>query len=136
MKHTFTFLTALLLTPLAALHAAEKPATARKPNIVLIFADDLGWKDVGYQGSDFMETPNIDQLAKEGFRTRPVSVILKGDWKLHLYHEEWQLDGGRAKLATSHAVELYNLAEDIGEGPILRTEPGLLENLPENILFT
>ncbi len=49
------------------------------------------------------------------FRTRPVSVIRKGDWKLHLYHEEWQLDGGRAKLADNNAVELYNIAADIGE---------------------
>lgn len=49
------------------------------------------------------------------FRTRPVSVIRKGDWKLHLYHEEWQLDGGRDKPAASRAVELYNIARDIGE---------------------
>lgn len=49
------------------------------------------------------------------FRTRPVSVIRKGDWKLHLYHEEWLLDGGREKLATNNAVELYNIAADIGE---------------------
>ncbi len=49
------------------------------------------------------------------FRTRPVSVIRKGDWKLFLYHEEWQLDGGRAGLATNNAVELYNVAADIGE---------------------
>ena len=49
------------------------------------------------------------------FRSRPVSTIRKGDWKLHLYHEEWQLDGGRAKLDTNNAVELYNLAADIGE---------------------
>jgi arylsulfatase A-like enzyme len=49
------------------------------------------------------------------FRTRPVSVIRKGDWKLHLYHEEWQLDGGRPKIDTNRAVELYNLASDIGE---------------------
>lgn len=49
------------------------------------------------------------------FRTRPVSVIRKGDWKLHLYHEEWQRDGGRAKLAENNAVELYHLAEDPGE---------------------
>jgi len=49
------------------------------------------------------------------FRTRPVSVIRKGDWKLHLYHEEWQLDGGREKLATNRAAELYNLAVDPGE---------------------
>jgi hypothetical protein len=42
-------------------------------------------------------------------------VIRKGDWKLHLFHEEWQLDGGREKLATNHAVELYHLSEDPGE---------------------
>jgi len=48
-------------------------------------------------------------------RTRPVSVIRKGDWKLHLYLEEWQLDGGKDKLATNKAVELYNLTDDIGE---------------------
>ena len=39
---------------------------APKPNIVLIFADDLGWKDVGFNGSDFHETPNLDRMAKEG----------------------------------------------------------------------
>ena len=49
------------------------------------------------------------------FRTRPVSVIRKGDWKLHLYHEEWQLDGGRGKIDTNRAVELYNVVSDIGE---------------------
>ncbi len=49
------------------------------------------------------------------FRTRPVSVIRKGDWKLHLYHEEWQLDGGRARMSTNRAVELYDLGNDIGE---------------------
>lgn len=49
------------------------------------------------------------------FRTRPVTVIRKGDWKLHLYHEEWLLDGGRAALRFNRAVELYNLATDIGE---------------------
>ena len=238
--------------------AAEK-TNADRPNIVLIFADDLGWADVGYQGSDFYETPNLDALAKQGmvftaayaaagncapsraclmsgtytprhhvyavgstdrgpkasqrlvpvpnknglarevvtladalksagyvtghfgkwhlgdkegsrpteqgfdvsfdsfgegevaqgsegnktgppsdpkgvftltrnpvirgreldvragFRTRPVSVINKAGWKLHLYHEEWQLDGGRDTLASHNAVELYNLTDDVGE---------------------
>lgn len=56
------------------------------------------------------------------FRTRPVSVIRKGDWKLHLYHEEWLLDGGREKLASNKAVELYNLSEDIGERHDLSNE--------------
>ncbi|MCA8997321.1 MAG: sulfatase [Planctomycetaceae bacterium] len=49
------------------------------------------------------------------FRTRPVSVIRKGDWKLHLYHEEWALDGGAGQLDRNNAVELYNLKDDMGE---------------------
>ena len=32
-------------------------------NLVFIIVDDLGWKDVGYMGSDFYETPNIDKLS-------------------------------------------------------------------------
>lgn len=37
-----------------------------KPNIVLLLVDDLGWKDVGFMGSKFYETPNIDKLSKTG----------------------------------------------------------------------
>ena len=32
-------------------------------NLLFIIVDDLGWKDVGYMGSDFYETPNIDKLS-------------------------------------------------------------------------
>ncbi len=49
------------------------------------------------------------------FRTRPVTVMRSGNWKLHFYHEEWQLDGGRASLSTNNAVELYDLDRDPGE---------------------
>ncbi len=49
------------------------------------------------------------------FRTRPVSVIRKGDWKLLQFNEEWVLDGGRENINKNNAVELYNLADDIGE---------------------
>ncbi len=37
-----------------------------KPNIVFILIDDMGWKDVGFMGSRYYETPHIDQLAREG----------------------------------------------------------------------
>jgi len=39
---------------------------AAKPNFVFFFIDDLGWADLGFQGSDFYETPNIDRLAASG----------------------------------------------------------------------
>jgi arylsulfatase A-like enzyme len=52
---------ALNLAALAC-HAAEKP------NIILIYADDLGYGDVGCYGATAVRTPNIDRLAKEGLR--------------------------------------------------------------------
>jgi arylsulfatase A-like enzyme len=36
------------------------------PNIILINIDDMGWKDVGFMGSKYYETPNIDKLASQG----------------------------------------------------------------------
>lgn len=53
------WLSAALVAP--ALHAQPRP------NIVYIVADDLGWKDVGFRGSD-IRTPNIDALARGGVR--------------------------------------------------------------------
>src|SRR2546428_10552564 len=44
---------------------AGKPSD-RRPNFILIYIDDLGWKDAGFLGSTYYETPNTDRLAKEG----------------------------------------------------------------------
>ena len=60
IKHLLT----LLLTPLLALQAAAE----RKPNIVLILADDLGYETIGANGGTSYKTPVLDQLAASGAR--------------------------------------------------------------------
>ncbi len=52
----------------AAAQLAKPPAPAPKLNFVFILIDDLGWRDVGFNGSKFYETPNIDKLASQGMR--------------------------------------------------------------------
>ncbi|MFO1305710.1 MAG: arylsulfatase [Burkholderiales bacterium] len=56
---------ALTIAFVPSLAPAAAPST--RPNIVYIVADDLGWKDVGFHGSD-IKTPNIDELARTGAR--------------------------------------------------------------------
>ena len=43
-------------------------ADNRKPNVVFILADDLGWTELGCYGSTFNETPHLDRMAQEGMR--------------------------------------------------------------------
>ena len=46
--------------------AGQSEEQAEKPNLVFIHIDDLGWTDLGYMGSGFYETPNVDNFAEEG----------------------------------------------------------------------
>ena len=50
------------------IQGARANAAESKLNVVLILADDLGWTDLGCQGSKYYETPNIDRLASQGMR--------------------------------------------------------------------
>jgi len=64
MKPVLALLAALLLAPLAALHAAD----FSRPNILFILADDLGWGDLRCYGNPVIETPALDALAQRGIR--------------------------------------------------------------------
>ncbi|MEM9418989.1 MAG: sulfatase [Planctomycetota bacterium] len=41
-------------------------AAKDQPNLIVIVADDLGWRDLGFMGSDYHRTPHLDRLAEEG----------------------------------------------------------------------
>ena len=56
------------LVPCLLFVAAPLHAQKKKPNIVVIVADDLGYADLGCQGCKDIATPNIDSIAKNGFR--------------------------------------------------------------------
>ena len=46
--------------------STKSTTKAKQPNVLFVLVDDLGWADLGYTGSIFYETPNIDKLANEG----------------------------------------------------------------------
>jgi arylsulfatase A-like enzyme len=80
----------LILHAVASLGVAQPAPTLEgsRPHIVHIVADDLGWKDVGFNGLEDFETPNLDKVAAEGavlsqFYTQPMctptrAVIMTG----------------------------------------------------------
>src|SRR5262245_8383334 len=74
----------------SAAHAAKT-----NPNILFIVADDLGWKDVGFHGSD-IKTPNIDSLAA-------------GGTKLEQYYVQPMCTPTRAALMTGRYPFRYGL---------------------------
>ena len=129
MKRKSPFLLLLVATLMVSCTKQNK-----QPNIVFFLVDDLGWADVGCYGSQFYETPAIDQLAKEGmlfdnaYSTCHVcspsrSSILTGKYPARINLTEWL--GGRperkyekfhhAEKITSLPDEEITLAETLKE---------------------
>ncbi|RAI94141.1 sulfatase [Algoriphagus yeomjeoni] len=55
----------LLLCVVGSTFSQSNSERSTKPNVVLINVDDLGWADLGFMGSEYYETPNLDKLSKE-----------------------------------------------------------------------
>lgn len=63
LRRRLVTVTTCLFVATTSLAVAEE-----RPNVVFFLLDDLGWTDLGCYGSEFYETPNIDQLAKDSVR--------------------------------------------------------------------
>jgi len=61
-KNLVLFTIGTLSVTSCSVHPEKKPD---KPNIIMLLVDDLGWRDVGFMGSKYYETPNIDRLARK-----------------------------------------------------------------------
>jgi len=59
-------LPATIILALLATLTCMAAADPTRPNILFIYLDDLGWRDTGFMGSDFYETPHLDALAQQG----------------------------------------------------------------------
>jgi len=105
-------------------------------SLVPLFADPksdlprtLFWHFPGYLAG------RVEGARDPWFQARPVTVARKGPWKLHLFHEEWALDGGREKRDTNRALELYDLQKDPGEAhDVAAATPERRDELLEEIL--
>lgn len=123
--------TAIWIVPAGPILGAQ-----RKPNILLIVGDDMGYADIGVHGATDIRTPHLDALARHGvrfssgyvtgpphealyWRFGPQMAIRMGDWKLVKALEARGTASGGFERRATHAdlagAQLFNLATDMGE---------------------
>ncbi|MBK0369276.1 sulfatase-like hydrolase/transferase [Flavobacterium agrisoli] len=94
----------------------QAQSTPEKPNIIVIIADDLGWHDVGYNGSE-IKTPNIDFLAKNGVQ-------------LNRFYVNPTCSPTRASLLTGRPASRMGIVAPIGDRSKLKL-PDSIPTLPK-----
>ena len=104
-----TVLASALLGAVPAFAASAASPTsvtpAKRPNVVLIVADDMGWNQVGYHGFTWYETPAIDRIARDGLQFR------------HAYAAAPICSPSRAAMMTGKAPARLHLTDYIPGNP-------------------
>ena len=94
----------LVLPQLLSCSGAEKKQAEKiKPNFIIILADDLGWSDVGYHGSE-IKTPAIDKIASEGI-------------EFDRFYVHSVCSPTRAALLTGRSPSRFNILAPLGDKP-------------------
>ncbi|MEM6916460.1 MAG: sulfatase, partial [Verrucomicrobiota bacterium] len=101
-----------LLCVLSACVQAEE-----RPNLLFLFLDDYGWRDAGFMGSDFYETPHLDRLAAEG-------MIFT-----NAYSASANCAPARASLLSGQYTPRHKVY-NVGTGPRGKAEHRRLEHIP------
>jgi len=84
----------------AQMTSSKTSASGKKMNVVFFLVDDMGWADLGFEGSSFYETPNVDNFSKKGVRFNQAyaachvcspsrASILTGEYPARLHLTDW-----------------------------------------------
>src|SRR4051794_3171833 len=102
----------------ASVAPAQQPASAGKPNVVLIMTDDVGYGDLGSYGAPDIKTPNIDSLARDGTR-------------LTDFYAAPTCTPTRAALITGRYQQRVRLERPLANGPQVPGLPATGRSLPQ-----
>src|SRR5215210_2991854 len=115
---------ALLLAcaPLAPAQSARSTRSQRRPNVILVVADDLGRGDLGAYGQRFIRTPNLDRMAREGlsftdaYAPSPVCAPSRASFMTGLHQGHARIRGNMGR--NNERVPLK--AEDVTVAEVLK----------------
>ncbi len=104
----------------------------KAPNIVMLFADDAGYADFGFQGSKVMKTPNLDRLAKQGMLFKQAYVsdptcgpsragLLTGKYQQRFGFEENNVPGYMSAVSAADGIEMGMPVEEKTIADYLKT---------------
>ncbi|MFC3880456.1 sulfatase [Algoriphagus namhaensis] len=102
MKANFTFLIICIAVSLLISCGSQEKKAPTKPNVLFILVDDLGYTDVGFMGSEFYETPNLDELASKS------AIFTQG------YAASAVCSPSRASIMTGRFVSGHGITDWIG----------------------
>jgi len=126
MKKILSFLLLVLTTSAAAANHDKKP------NIVVLFSDDAGYADFGFQGSKVMKTPNLDRLAAQGVRFTQGYVsdptcgpsragLLTGRYQQRFGYEENNVPGYMSEVSAQNWAEMGLPMDEMTMGDYMKS---------------